>query len=131
MIFSSRWVEFIFSQTAPAVCLPCRQTDFTKRIIALFRILLYRLFSKILLKIENTGSNQLELEFTFSFDHLIGYSYIFFIQLNTYLCLPLSLHTRFRMQPILFLVPSKNAHNILFPPYCCSHDILLYLHPLQ
>ena len=38
MKFLSRQVEFIFSQTAPAVCLPCKQTDFTKsdtkRIIA-------------------------------------------------------------------------------------------------
>ena len=68
MNFPSRQVEFIFSQTAPAVCLPCKQTDFTKRIIALFRVLLYRLSSKKLLKIENTSSNQFELEFTFSFD---------------------------------------------------------------
>ena len=70
MNFPSRQVEFIFSQTAPAVCLPCKQTDFTKRIIALFRVLLYMLSSKNLLKIENTSSNQFELEFTFSFDPL-------------------------------------------------------------
>ena len=69
MNFPSRQVEFIFSQTAPAVCLPCKQTDFTKRIIALFRVLLYRVSSKKLLKIENTRSNQFELEFSFSFDH--------------------------------------------------------------
>ena len=61
-------MEFIFSQTAPAVCLLCKQTDFTKRIIALFRVLLYRVIYKKLLKIENTRSNQLELEFSFSFD---------------------------------------------------------------
>jgi putative transcriptional regulator len=61
-------VEFIFSQTAPVVCLPCKQTDFTKRIIALFRVLLYRVSSKKWLKIENTKSNQLEQEFSFSFD---------------------------------------------------------------
>ena len=69
MNFLSRQVEFIFSQTAPAVCLPCKQTDFTNRIIALFRVLLYRVTSKKLLKIENTRSNHFELEFTFSFDH--------------------------------------------------------------
>ena len=68
MNFLSRQVEFIFSQTAPAVCLPCKQTDFTNRIIALFRVLLYRVTSKKLLKIENMGSNHFELEFTFSFD---------------------------------------------------------------
>ena len=68
MIFTSRQVEFIFAQFSPAVCLPCKQTDFTKRIIALFRVLLYRLSSKKLLKIANTSSNQFELEFTFSFD---------------------------------------------------------------
>ena len=68
MNFLSRQVEFIFSQTAPAVCLPCKQTDFTNRIIALFRVLLYRVTSKKLLKIENTRSNHFELEFTFSFD---------------------------------------------------------------
>ena len=61
-------VEFIFSQPTPAVCLPCKQTDFTNRIIALFRVLLYRVTSKKLLKIENMGSNHFELEFTFSFD---------------------------------------------------------------
>ena len=63
-----RRVEFIFSQTAPVVCLPCKQTDFITRIIALFRVLLYRVSSKKLLKIENTRSNQLEPEFSFSFD---------------------------------------------------------------
>ena len=68
MNFLSRQVEFIFSQTAPAVCLPYKQTDFTNRIIALFRVLLYRVTSKKLLKIENTRSNHFELEFTFSFD---------------------------------------------------------------
>ena len=73
MNFLSRQVEFIFSQTAPAVCLPCKQTDFTNRIIALFRVLLYRVTSKKLLKIENTRSNHFELEFTFSFDLLIFY----------------------------------------------------------
>jgi len=61
-------VEFIFAQFSPAVCLPCKQTDFTKRIIALFRVLLYRVISKKLLKIENMSSNQLEPEFSFSFD---------------------------------------------------------------
>ena len=69
-IFDVRRVEFIFSQTAPVVCLPCKQTDFITRIIALFRVLLYRVSSKKLLKIENTRSNQLEPEFSFSFDPL-------------------------------------------------------------
>ena len=72
MNFLSRQVEIIFSQTAPAVCLPCKQTDFTNRIIALFRVLLYRVTSKKLLKIENTRSNHFELEFTFSFDHYVN-----------------------------------------------------------
>ena len=70
-IFDVRRVEFIFSQTAPVVCLPCKQTDFLKRIIALFKVLLYRVDSKKLLKIENTRSNQFELEFSFSFDQSI------------------------------------------------------------
>ena len=48
--------------------MPCKQTDFITRIIALFRVLLYRVSSKKLLKIENTRSNQLEPEFSFSFD---------------------------------------------------------------
>lgn len=61
-------MEFIFAQFSPAVCLLCKQTDFTKRIIALFRVLLYRVSLKKLLKIENMRSNQFELEFTFSFD---------------------------------------------------------------
>ena len=61
-------MEFIFAQTAPAVCLPCKQTDFTKRIIALFKVLLYRVTQKKLLKIENTSLNHLKPEFTFSFD---------------------------------------------------------------
>ena len=63
-----KYLEYIFSQTAPVVCLPCKQTDFIARIIALFRVLLYRVSSKKLLKIENTKSNQLEPEFSFSFD---------------------------------------------------------------
>lgn len=71
MIFTSRQVEFIFAQFSPAVCLPCKQTEFTKRIIALFKVLLYRVSSKKLLKIENTRSNQFELEFSFSFDLII------------------------------------------------------------
>ena len=80
-IFDVRWVEFIFSQTAPAVCLPCKQTDFITRIIALFKVLLYSLSSKKLLKSKNTRSNQYELEFTFSFDHnKIIYKNIFFTQ---------------------------------------------------
>ena len=66
---TTRWVEFTFAQIFPAVCLPYKQTDFTNRIIALFRVLLYRVTSKKLLKIENTRSNHFELEFTFSFDH--------------------------------------------------------------
>lgn len=61
-------MEFIFAQFSPAVCLPCKQTDLVQRIIALFKVLLYRVSSKKLLKIENTRSNQLELEFSFSFD---------------------------------------------------------------
>ena len=68
MKYTLRQVEFIFAQTAPAVCLPCKQTAFTKRIIAPFRVLLYRVPSKKLLKLENTRSNQFELEFSFSFD---------------------------------------------------------------
>ena len=77
-----RRVEFIFSQTAPVVCLPCKQTDFITRIIALFRVLLYRVSSKKLLKIENTRSNHSKLEFSFSFD-LFLFSY-FFIPINYY-----------------------------------------------
>ena len=61
-------MEFIFAQFSPAVCLPCKQTDLVQRIIALFRVLLYRVSSKKLLKIQNTRSNQLEPEFSFSFD---------------------------------------------------------------
>ena len=61
-------MEFIFAQFSPAVCLPCKQTDLVQRIIALFRVLLYRVSSKKLPKIENTSSNQLEPEFSFSFD---------------------------------------------------------------
>ena len=62
-------MEFIFAQFSPTVCLPCKQTDLVQRIIALFKVLLYRVSSKKLLKIENTRPNQLELEFSFSFDH--------------------------------------------------------------
>ena len=51
-----RQVEFIFSQTAPVVCLSCKQTDFITRIIALFRALLYRVTLKKLFKIENIRS---------------------------------------------------------------------------
>lgn len=72
-------MEFIFSQTAPAVCLLCKQTDFTKRIIALFRVLLYRVIQKKLLKIQNTRLNQLELEFSFSFDRAIKERYAAFL----------------------------------------------------
>ncbi|MBQ8663539.1 MAG: hypothetical protein IJ471_06755, partial [Eubacterium sp.] len=61
-------MEFIISQTAPAVCLPCKQTDFTERIIARFEDVLYRLPQKKLLKIENTRSIYLKLEFSFSFN---------------------------------------------------------------
>jgi len=43
-------VEFIFSQTAPAVCLLCKQTDYSKRIKARFRGILYRVLPKNLLK---------------------------------------------------------------------------------
>jgi hypothetical protein len=64
-------VEFIFAQFSPTVCLPCKQTDLVQRIIALFKVLLYRVSSKKLLKIENTRPNQLELEFSFSFDRRI------------------------------------------------------------
>lgn len=78
MIFTSRQVEFIFAQFSPAVCLPCKQTDFTKRIIALFKVLLYRVSSKKLLKIENTRSNQFELEFSFSFDLYITLKHLFY-----------------------------------------------------
>lgn len=66
-------MEFIFSQTAPVVCLLCKQTYFTKRIIALFRVLLYRVHHKKLFKIENTRLGQLELEFSFSFNQLIRF----------------------------------------------------------
>lgn len=48
-----------------------KQTDLVQRIIALFKVLLYRVSSKKLLKIENTRPNQLELEFSFSFDRRI------------------------------------------------------------
>lgn len=61
-------MEFIFAQTAPAVCLLCKQTDFTKRIIALFKAFLYRLDYKKLLKIKNMWSNLIKLELSFSFD---------------------------------------------------------------
>ena len=77
LIFDVRRVEFIFSQTAPVVCLPCKQTDFITRIIALFRVLLYRVSSKKLFKIENTRSNQFELEFSFSFDQFLNPKFSF------------------------------------------------------
>lgn len=48
--------------------LPYKQTDFITRIIALFKVLLYRVFLKKLLKTKNTRFNQLEPEFSFSFD---------------------------------------------------------------
>ena len=85
-------MEFIFSQTAPAVCLLCKQTDFTKRIIALFRVLLYRVIYKKLLKIENTRSNQLELEFSFSFDQRFA---IFPINLTLILNAPVGYEYRY------------------------------------
>jgi len=68
MNFTPRQVEFIFTQTAPAVCLPCKQTDFTQWIIARLRGILYRLPQKNLLKTENTRSSFTVVEFTFSFD---------------------------------------------------------------
>jgi hypothetical protein len=39
-------VEFSFAQFSPAVCLPCKQTDLVQQIIALFRVLLYRILKK-------------------------------------------------------------------------------------
>jgi len=76
-------VEFIFSQTAPAVCLLCKQTDFTKRIIALFRVLLYRVSHKKLLEIKNTKPNQLKLEFSFSFNPRLNPGFKNSTKLNT------------------------------------------------
>ena len=69
-------MEFIFAQFCPAVCLLCKQTDFTKRIIALFRVLLYRVTSKKVLKIKNMSLNQYKAEFTFSFDPRGAYKQI-------------------------------------------------------
>ena len=127
-IFDVRRVEFIFSQTAPVVCLPCKQTDFITRIIALFRVLLYRVSSKKLLKIENTRSNQLEPEFSFSFDpgpkrqishrysylqlpfpevrsHIYGYFARFHpdikIRHNFLLWIPIAFQTRLSTVPVL------------------------------
>ena len=69
MIFTSRQVDFIFAQFSPAVCLPCKQTDFAKRIIAHFRCNLHRGTSKKFLKIENTVLKSIRPEISFSFNH--------------------------------------------------------------
>ena len=97
-------MEFIFSQTAPVVCLPCKQTDFITRIIALFRVLLYRVSSKKLLKIENRRTNQLEPEFSFSFDRRIYFKFLSKKLKEVYLKIPQISHL-----PLFTLAVQKNG----------------------
>ena len=74
----TRRVEFIFSQSAPAVCLPCRQTDDVCRLYHDFSGTCRGLSLKKCVKLALTAFWRTESEVSFSFDQF--YPAAFFLQ---------------------------------------------------
>jgi hypothetical protein len=71
-------VEFIFSQSAPAICLPCRQTDDVCRLYHDFSGTCRGLSLKKCVKLALTAFWRTESEVSFSFDQF--YLAAFFLQ---------------------------------------------------
>ena len=61
-------MEFIFSQTAPVVCLPCKQTDSLCRLYHALKELQRCISSKKFLKTSTRPFFTVQAEFSFSFD---------------------------------------------------------------
>ena len=76
--YGLRRVEFIFSQSAPAVCLPCRQTDDVCRLYHDFSGTCRGLSLKKCVKLALTAFWRTESEVSFSFDQF--YLAAFFLQ---------------------------------------------------
>ena len=66
--YGLRRVEFIFSQSAPAICLPCRQTDDVCRLYHVFSGTCRGLSLKKCVKLALTAFWRTESEVSFSFD---------------------------------------------------------------
>jgi hypothetical protein len=75
--YGLRRVEFIFSQSAPAICLPCRQTDDVCRLYHVFSGTCRGLSLKKCVKLALTAFWRTESEVSFSFDQFYLAAFFF------------------------------------------------------
>ena len=75
--YGLRRVEFIFSQSAPAICLPCRQTDDVCRLYHVFSGTCRGLSLKKCVKLALTAFWRTESEVSFSFDQFYPAAFFF------------------------------------------------------
>ena len=79
-----RRVEFTFSQSAPAVCLPCRQPDDLCRLYHVFRDIICRFHHQGSLKTSFGTFLEAAPDFTFSFDCSIRNDTVLSVLLSSY-----------------------------------------------